>query len=115
MKHTNKKFKIFLKTYVTCLMLFIIPVTILYIFLYRAGEHNTYKDIVNAQLKQKSIYGTSLNQATFSYKMELIKKIKPEIIAMGSSTILPFRREFFNGTFINAGGAVNNLLEAVVL
>jgi hypothetical protein len=77
-------------------------------------EHNTYKEIINRQIQNNSIYGTALNQNTFGYKLELIKQIRPEIIALGSSRVMQFREESFNNTFINAGGAMGNLSEGIL-
>ena len=43
--------------------------------------------------------------------MELIKQVKPEIIALGSSRVMQFREDSFNKKFVNAGGAMNSLSE----
>ena len=83
-----------------------------YLFLINSFEHQSYEDIVVEQIKNNAIYGTALNQNTFLYKYELVKKIKPKVIAIGSSKVMKFRKEFFSKSFVNSGGAVNNLYEA---
>jgi hypothetical protein len=89
----------------------VIPYSLLYIYLESNFENNTYSDIVERQITNNSIYGTALNQNTFSYKLELIKKVKPNIVALGSSRVMAFRKENFNTSFVTAGGAMNFLNE----
>jgi hypothetical protein len=97
----------FILTFIIC----VIPYSLLYIYLESNFENNTYSDIVERQITNNSIYGTALNQNTFSYKLELIKKVKPNIIALGSSRVMAFRKENFNTSFITAGGGMNYLNE----
>ncbi|RDU59471.1 hypothetical protein [Helicobacter marmotae] len=79
----------------------------------RIGEHNSFAFIVRTQLERNALYGTALNENVFAYKLELLKAKKPEIIALGSSRVLPFREVFFNTSFINAGNAMNTLNEGI--
>jgi len=104
--------KKWLKNWFVIVILFgILPYAFVYTFLKMNGENNTFKEIVGKQLKHNSIYGTALNQNTFSYKLELIEEVKPKVIALGSSRVMQFRKESFNTSFINAGGAMNYLNE----
>ena len=88
-----------------------IPYLLTYIFLTLNFENNTYDEIVTRQIKNRSIYGTALNQNTFAYKLSLIRAIKPEIIVLGSSRVMQFREESFTTSFVNAGGSMNYLNE----
>lgn len=99
------------KFFITILFFGLCPYVFSFYFLKSNFENNNYQDLINRQLKNNSIYGTSLNQNTFLYKLELIKSLKPEIIALGSSRVMQFRQEFFNNSFVNAGGAMNHLNE----
>lgn len=90
------------------ILIFVSP---LYILLMNSNENSSYSDIVSEQIAKKAIYGTALNQNNFSYKLELIKQTKPEIIALGSSRVMQFRSIFFEQSFISAGGGMNNLEE----
>lgn len=92
----------------------ILPYIFFYFYLKVNYENNTYKEIVSRQIKNKSIYGTALNQNTFSYKLELIKEVKPKIVALGSSRVMQFRDFSFNTSFVNAGGAMNHLNEGLM-
>jgi len=99
------------KWFILIFIIGVIPYSLLYIYLESNFENNTYNDIVERQITNNSIYGTALNQNTFSYKLELIKKVKPDIVALGSSRVMAFRKESFNTSFITAGGAMNYLNE----
>lgn len=105
-------YKQFLKNYIYFLSAMLL-LLLLFIYLKNHFEHNTYEEIVNYQLKHDGLYGTAINQNTFSYKLELIKKQKPEVIALGSSRVMQFRDFMFNKSFVNAGGAMNHLNEGL--
>ena len=106
------KSKKWIKIWLTLVFIMgLIPYSLTFTYLAANYENNSYSDIVKRQIKNDSIYGTSLNQNTFSYKLELIKNVAPKIIALGSSRIMQFRTEDFNTSFINAGGAMNHLNE----
>ena len=95
-------------------LFFIIPYGLIFIYLRSNYENNTFEHIVKKQIKNNSIYGSALNGNTFSYKLELIKKVKPEIIALGSSRVMQFREDSFNKKFVNAGGGMNSLNEGLI-
>jgi len=93
------------------LIIGLIPYILIYFFLVKNYENNTFKEIVSRQIKNNSIYGTALNQNSFLYKLELINNIKPKVIVLGSSRVMQFRKESFNTSFVNAGGGMNHLNE----
>jgi hypothetical protein len=97
--------------FILIFIIWVIPYSLLYIYLESNFENNPYSDIVERQITNNSIYGTALNQNTFSYKLELIKKVKPNIVALGSSRVMGFRKENFNTSFVTAGGGMNYLNE----
>lgn len=109
----NAKKWINLIIYFTVLF-FIIPYGLIFIYLRSNYENNTFEHIVKKQIKNNSIYGSALNGNTFTYKLELIKKVKPEIIALGSSRVMQFREDSFNKKFVNAGGGMNSLNEGLI-
>ena len=88
-----------------------IPVILNILFLYNAGENSGFDEIVRLQINNNAIYGTSLNQNTFLYKLDMVKIVKPVIIALGSSMVMQFREESFLCSFVNCGGAMKNLKE----
>lgn len=89
----------------------VVPYGLTYINSVANYENNSYSDIVKRQIKNDSIYGTALNQNTFSYKLELIKNVKPKVVAVGSSRVMQFRKENFNTSFVTAGGGMSHLNE----
>ena len=106
--NSKKWIKIYL---ILILVIFVMPYGLSYIYLQANYENNSYSDIVKRQIKNDSIYGTALNGNTFAYKLELIKNVKPKIVALGSSRVMQFRKEGFNTSFVNAGGGMNHLNE----
>jgi hypothetical protein len=83
------------------------------VFIFNAGENTGFREIVAEQLATDGVYGTALSQNPYAHKMELVKAIKPEVLAVGSSRTMLFRRAFFTASFANAGGAVNYIAEGL--
>ncbi|WP_220726775.1 hypothetical protein, partial [Helicobacter cinaedi] len=105
------KYKKFVLSYFMILLIFGLLLVGIFYYLSRIFEHNSFESIVKRQLEQNSIYGTALNENVFAYKLELVKQIKPKIIALGGSRVLQFREEFFIDSFVSAGNAMNTLKE----
>jgi hypothetical protein len=99
------------------ILIFLLPSTFIllqYTYLVSVFEIKKIEDIVNRQINNRSIYGAVFNSNTFQYKLLLIKKTNPEVIALGSSTVMALEEKIFSKKFINAGGAINNLDEAIL-
>jgi len=99
------------------ILIFILPsflILIQYVYLIRVFEIKKIEDIVNRQITNRSIYGAAFNSNVFKYKLLLIEKNKPEIIALGSSTVMTLEQKIFSKKFINAGGAMNSLDEGIL-
>ena len=108
---TNKKFSIIMFfTFIVTFFLVSIPSLFVYKLLLKAKEDFSLQEAVKFQLEQNAIYNF-LSNDMFKYKLELIKNIKPKIIALGSSRVMQFREESFNTSFITTGGAMNYLNE----
>ncbi|WP_415580406.1 hypothetical protein, partial [Helicobacter labetoulli] len=105
------KYKKFVLSYFMILLIFGLLLVGIFYYLSRIFEHNSFESIVKRQLEQNSIYGTALNENVFAYKLELVKQIKPKIIALGASRVLQFREKFFIDSFVSAGNAMNTLKE----
>lgn len=95
------------------LIIFMSLYGVVYLYLSSNYENNSFQSIVKRQIENNSIYGTALNRNTFGYKMELVKQIKPNIVALGSSRVMQLREDSFNESFVNAGGAMNHLTEGI--
>lgn len=92
-------------------IIFSIPVILNILFIYNAGENSGFDEIIRLQIIKNGLYGTALAQNNYLYKLDLVKIVKPVVIALGSSTVMQFREEFFNCCFVNCGGAMNYLNE----
>ena len=103
----------FLTLYFLTIFIAILALTPNYVFLKNTFENSNYNKIAKWQIQNNAIYGTALNQNTFLYKLALVENIKPDIVVVGSSRVMKFRKEFFNSSFINTGGATNDLYEGL--
>ena len=111
---TNKKFSIIIFfTFIVTFFLVSIPSFFVYKILLKAKEDLSLQEAVKFQLEQNTIYNF-LSNDMFKYKLELVKNIKPKIIALGSSRVMQFREESFNTSFITTGGAANYLNEGLL-
>lgn len=108
---TNKKFSIIIFfTFIVTFFLVSIPSFFVYKILLKAKEDLSLQEATKFQLEKNAIYNY-LNLDRFKYKLELIKNIKPKIVAIGSSRVMQFREESFNTSFITTGGAMHHLNE----
>ena len=78
----------------------------------RTGEQSDVSRIVDEQRRTDAMYLSLLNDNEFQYKVELVRDREPQIVALGSSRILPLREEFFDTSFANAGRAVTQINHA---
>ena len=78
----------------------------------RTGEQSDVSRIVDEQQRTDAVYLSLLNDNEFRYKVELVQDRGPDIVALGSSRILPLREEFFDTSFANAGRAVTQISQA---
>ncbi|MBF0207647.1 MAG: hypothetical protein HQK53_12235 [Oligoflexia bacterium] len=74
-----------------------------YFLLLRLGEHNDYDAILDAQLKNGSVYRSKLHYQTVAYKTAAINHLRPDVILLGTSTATTYQQEhFFYLHFYNA-------------
>ena len=88
-------------------------VLFLIMFLYLVGEYTSSENIVLHQRSQsyKSIYGSALHNNTAEYKRDLLKQVQPEVVVLGSSRVMQFRRHMFSVETVTLGGAMSSILE----
>lgn len=98
-----KKFNLFFMATCAILTLFI------WFPLRQAGECCSYDDIIQRQLASDSLYHSKYNPTASAYKLSGIKFTKPDILVVGSSRTMQFRREFFSRSFYNAGGVASGV------
>lgn len=101
----------FLFTFLSIILFFVAIVTMFLFYLNGIYEHNSYENIVDHQIKNDAIYGSALNENYFKYRLAMVKKIKPEILMIGSSRAGQFRKKFFNTSFLTTANGANTLRE----
>jgi len=67
--------------------------------------------MIRQQQSKDILVGTAIQNINSQLKYRSVKKLQPDIIALGTSRVMQFRREYFTNDviFYNAGGAVVNL------
>lgn len=93
------------------LLVFVLPVTVLVL----GREYFSVRQVIETQKQhQEALFGFVYNGQSFiPYKQALVENRNPEIIALGTSRAMQFRKEFFidQDKFINAGGGAKNLYD----
>ncbi|PRM89808.1 hypothetical protein CJ671_05455 [Aliarcobacter cryaerophilus] len=108
---SNKIFLIILFSLIYIPSLFVLFMC--FLFIINIKQNSDLESSVKYQINNNSIYNKA-NMNTFQYKLELLRIIKPKVLALGSSRVMQFREESFNTTFITAGGAMNHLNEGLL-
>ena len=102
----HKRFVLF---YLLFTLLMGLPFLTNFLFILRAGENLSIKEIVHRQRERDYLYGTAFNDVEYAYKLELVRTVKPRIVVLGSSRVLHFREEYFSVPFVNCGRVVPNI------
>jgi len=106
------------RRFISKLLIFVTPIFLVFLIpfvvLYKAGELSTSKSIVLRQTESKKAFlvGMAYGNAYKYYKItNLLERKSPDVIALGTSRTLQFRKEFFkkNVKFYNAGLGVARL------
>lgn len=97
--------------------LLLLPVLFLYIFPtyveIKSGEFVPLSTVIEKQLDTDTqvIYGPAFSDQTTYHKAQMVKRLEPQVLALGNSKLLTLRAPFFNEgvTFYNAGGIVGEI------
>jgi hypothetical protein len=88
----------------------------LFFLTYRSGELLPINAIIRIQQSSDNVLvGMAIQNIDAQMKFESTKIINPDILALGTSRVMQFRREYFNDDvlFYNAGGVVANLVQYI--
>lgn len=89
--------------------LLIVPIVYAYIY-YSAAKTGEFAAVdVNIERQREDggiLFGMGYNEQTDYYKLKNLTYYKPELFALGTSRVMQFKDEFFDGSFYNCGGAV---------
>ncbi len=101
--------KLFVKSFLLWL-----PVAVLVLLplllLYKSGELLSLDAVIERQQKDHSLVGLAYSEPNPQYKFLTTVKLRPQILALGSSRVMQFRDYFFTEPFYNAGGAVAKIV-----
>jgi hypothetical protein len=69
--------------------------------------------VVHRQTSAGGLYGPAYYSRTIAYKIAMMKKVKRDVVVIGTSRTLSFRREFFNDnvSFYNCGQCTRSVKE----
>jgi hypothetical protein len=108
MAANNPVIKLFKVLFIVGLLSSLVIVLPAYV-LNKAGELKSVDTICQMQKENSDLlWGCAYIEAKEKYKLEGTKLNRPNVLALGNSRSMPFRKEFFNQgiTFYNAGGGV---------
>ncbi len=100
----------FFLIYGVTVLILLLPLGFNMVFLWRAGELLSLKRVVELQQRDGlfCIYGQASSDGTVSYRFASYERVRPEIIAVGSSRAMQLRQSFFTRPFLNLGGTVRS-------
>ena len=87
----------------------ILIVSITFLIAWRSGELLSFREVVQYQLEQNSLYGPCLQSLYQPYRKALYTARKPDILAIGSSRAGSFREEFFSKSFVTVAQAARDI------
>ena len=104
-----------MKKFIKNILLFFLPVLLVFaavVPFYRAsvkwGELKDIEENLEAQrINRNILIGLGYNEQTRYYKLVNTNFYKAEIIALGTSRVMQFKKELFKNSFFNCGGAVS--------
>lgn len=104
-------YKRFLAFYLLFLTPFAIAVVGNYLYLLHSSEYVQIDELVQRHMQNDRfcLFDSGIGDRTFDYKLAAAKKIRPAILATGSSRSLEIRKQFFSKTFYNAANATESL------
>lgn len=103
-----------MKRFIKNIFLFFLPFLLFFSalipFYFAAVDCGEFKDlqenIVAQRNNQNILIGLGYNEQTTYYKLVNANYYKAEVIALGTSRVMQFKKEFFKSSFYNCGGAV---------
>ena len=105
-------FKKYIKSTILFLVILIVPICGNWLFLYNNGEFLSVDEIVTTQLRHEScIVGLATRNQGYHYKQAVYNKIKPDVLVLGSSRVMEFRKDFFLSSMCNVGGSMASVQE----
>lgn len=103
-----------MKRFIKNILLFFLPVIMFccamlpfYFAAVNCGEFKDIEESIEIQRKNHDILiGLGYNEQTAYYKLVNANYYQADVIALGTSRVMQFKKEFFKSSFYNCGGAV---------
>ena len=98
------------KTLLLCLVvlgLLFVPYSLFW--LWQSGDLAVERAVETQAEGTFAIFGSGISQDFVDYKLRLYARVRPEIVAIGSSRVMQFRSHCFAKKFLNMGGVAGNL------
>ena len=89
------------------LLLTVLPYSVFW--LWQSGDLAVERAVETQARGDFAIFGSGISQDFVDYKLQLYAKVRPEIVAIGSSRVMQFRERCFARKFLNMGGVAGNL------
>lgn len=93
---------------------FLIPIMLLFAYmgfcrtiLSQSGEYWPLEQIYAKLKKDGGVYSSAVNSRIYDLKQIMYRETKPDVVALGSSRVLQFRKEEFTKPFVNLGNMHN--------
>lgn len=100
-----KKFILRLVTFLLPVLIIILPLPIIGLI---SGELIPFDMIIKKQRNNhKILVGMAYNEQSSYYKLKNANYYQSDVIALGTSRVMQFNGEYFNGNFYNCGGGVD--------
>ncbi len=104
-----------MKRFIKNIILFFLPVFLFcsatipfYLAAVNCGEFKDIEENIEIQRKNHDVLiGLGYNEQTTYYKIVNANYYQAEVIALGTSRVMQFKKEFFKRSFYNCGGAVS--------
>jgi hypothetical protein len=101
-----------MKYFVLRIVLFSLPL-IAYLAVYEIamdslGETVNIDEILDEQQDSTGLFMRRFLDQEYTYKLSALERHQPEIIIVGSSRVMQFRSDYFNKSFYNGGGLLQN-------
>jgi hypothetical protein len=101
--------RIFFTSFILTLLIGVTMAIPPFIYLLLAGEYDTAEEVTNSQRSNTEVIFGSALRGDENYKLTALAKLRPKIVALGSSRVMQFRQHSFNQEFLNLGGLMSSI------
>ena len=104
----DRSFRRYVMAFLVTVALCGVPFLANYVVLVNARETMPLAEIAQRQQADNGIYFSGVNSSERNYKLELVRVLRPDIIAFGSSRSHQFRKQAFTASFVCVCGVAKS-------